>query len=103
MKKIGDTMKHVLPRMPNDIMEVPLYFETVENAFRSFEVGRRYWVKLLLPVMTQRARTVINRVTLADRDNYYAVVKEQLLKKFKLTLREYRSKFMDAKKTAEET
>src|SRR6218665_412239 len=52
--------------------------------------------------MKQRARTVINRVTLADRDNY-AVVKEQLLKEFKLTPREYRSKSMDAKKTAEET
>src|SRR6218665_299247 len=60
MKKIGDGMKHVLPRMPNDIMKVPLYFETVENAFRSFEVDRRNWVKLLLPLMTQRARNVIN-------------------------------------------
>src|SRR6218665_3526605 len=88
--------------MPNDIMEVPLYFEIVEKAFRNFEVDRRYWVKFLLPLMTQRARTVINRVTLADRDNY-ATVKEQLLKEFKLTTREYRSKFMDAKKTAEET
>src|SRR6218665_3127612 len=102
MKKIGDAMKHVLPRMPNDIMEVPLYFDTVENAFRSFEVDSRYWVKLLLPLMTQRARTIINRVTLADRDNY-ATVKEQLLKDFKLTQREYRPKFMDAKKTTEET
>src|SRR6218665_3239866 len=53
-------------------------------------------------LMNKRARTVINRVTLADRDNY-ATVKEQLLKEFKLTPREYRSKFMDAKKTAEET
>ena len=52
--------------------------------------------------MTQRARTVINRVTLADRDNY-ATVKEHLLRELKLTSREYRSKFKDAKKTAEET
>src|SRR6218665_2573237 len=88
--------------MPNDMMEVLLYFETVENAFRSFEVDRRYWVELLLPLMTHRARTVINRVTLADRDNY-ATVKEQLLNEFKLTPREYRSKSMDAKKMAEET
>src|SRR6218665_1374646 len=66
------------------------------------QVDRRYWVNLLLPLMTQRVRTVINRVTLADRDSY-ATVKEHLLKEFKLTPREYRSKFMDAKKTAEET
>jgi len=84
MKKSGYAMKHVLPRMPNNMIEVPLYFETVENAFRSFEVDRRYWVRLLLPLMTQRARTVINRVALADRDNYNTI-KEHLLKEFKLT------------------
>src|SRR6218665_990623 len=74
----------------------------VRQVMQMPQMDRRYWVKLLLPLMTQRARTVINRVTLADRDNY-ATVKEQLLKEFKLTPREYRSKFMDAKKTAEET
>src|SRR6218665_1104190 len=74
----------------------------VRQVMQMPQMDRRYWVKLLLPLMTQRARIVINRVTLADRDNY-ATVKEQLLKEFKLTPREYRSKFMDAKKTAEET
>ena len=66
------------------------------------QVHRQYLVKLLLPLMTQRARTVINRVALAHRDNYNTV-KEHLLKEFKLTPRECRSKFMDAMKTAEET
>ena len=41
IKKIGDAMKHVLPKMPSDMMEVPLYFETVENAFHSFKVDRQ--------------------------------------------------------------
>src|SRR6218665_2121774 len=60
--------------------------EDVEVCVRQVmrQMDRRYWVKLLLPLITQRARTVINRVTLADRDNY-AVVNEQLLKEFKLT------------------
>src|SRR6218665_2246743 len=73
----------------------------VRQVMQMPQIDRRYWVKLLLPLMTQRARTVINRVTLADRDNY-VTVKEQLLKEFKLTPREYRSKFMDGQKTAEE-
>src|SRR6218665_3226576 len=73
----------------------------VRQVMQMPEIDRRYWVKLLLPLMTQRARTVINRVTLADRDNY-ATDKEHLLKEFKLTPREYRSKFMDGQKTAEE-
>src|SRR5688572_10771461 len=102
IKKIGDAMKHVLPKMPSDMMEVPLYFETVENAFNSFNVDRQFWVKLLLPLMTPKARTVLNRLSLADLDNYEKV-KQHLLKEFKLTPREYRSKFVDAKKTAEET
>src|SRR6218665_1792064 len=85
-----------IPFCPNTILSIP---------FCPYHFVRYHFVlepKLLLSLMTQRARTVINRVIMADRDNY-ATVKEQLLKKLKLTPREYRSKFMDAKKTAEET
>src|SRR6218665_2864421 len=39
----------------------------VRQVMQMPQIDRRYWVKLLLPLMTQRARTVINRVTLADR------------------------------------
>src|ERR1700735_1738497 len=102
IKKIGDAMKHVLPRMPQDLMEIPLYFQTVENAFRSFAVEERHWVKLLLPLMTPKARTVLNRRAVTERDNYQRV-REHLLKEYKLTAREYRSRFLGAKKTAEET
>src|SRR3984885_2706950 len=101
IKKIGDAMKHVLPRMPQDLMEIPLYFQTVENAFRSFAVEERHWVKLLLPLMTSKARTVLNRLAITERDNYQRV-REHLLKEYKLTAREYRSRFLGAKKTAEE-
>ena len=52
--------------------------------------------------MIQKAINVVNRVALTDRDNYNAV-KAHRVKEFKLKLREYRSKFMDDKKTAEET
>ena len=59
-------------------------------------------MKLLLPLITPKARTVLNRLSFADLDDY-EIVKQHLLKEFKLTPREYRSKFIDAKKTAEET
>ena len=102
MKKLGDAMKHVLPRMPNDLAEIPLYFETVENAFKSFVVEKAYWVKLLLPLMTYKARAVLNRLSYQDQDDYDRV-KEYILKEFKLTPREYRAKFMEAKKMPDET
>ena len=44
----------------------------------------------------------LNILSFDDLDDYQ-VVKQHLLKEFKLTPREYRSKFIDAKKTVEET
>ena len=52
--------------------------------------------------MTPKARTVLNRLAITERDNYQRV-REHLLKEYKLTAREYRSRFLGAKKTAEET
>lgn len=52
--------------------------------------------------MMPKARTVMNRVATTDIDNYQTVT-AHLLKEFKLTSREYRSKFLEAKKTPEET
>lgn len=54
--------------------------------------------------MTLKARTVLNRVSLVYLGNYmymYITVKTHLLKEFKLTPREYRSKLVEATKTAE--
>lgn len=65
---------------------MPLYFETVENEFRSFNVHKQIWVKLLLSLMTQEAGTVLNRLSYADLDDY-GEVKQHLLKEFKLTMR----------------
>lgn len=70
------------------------------NAFRSFDVDRRHWVKLLLRVTCMSiARTVLNRVALVDLDDNNTV-NPHLLKEFNLTPRENRLKFIDAKKTA---
>ena len=102
LKRFGDAMKHVLPRMPVDLAEIPLYFETVENALKSFNVEKGYWVKLLLPLMTYKARAVLNRLSYREHDDYERV-KEYILKEFKLTPREYRAKFLEAKKLPDET
>ena len=51
--------------------------EVVEVCVRQIlqipHMDSQYWVKLLLHLMIPKARTVINRVALTDRDNYKAV------------------------------
>ena len=47
--EIGDTMQHELPKMPNDMIEVPLYVEDVNKAFEcdttsNETYSQTYWV-----------------------------------------------------------
>lgn len=96
MKKLDDTMKHVVPCTLTGLAEILLYFEIVENAFRSFMVEKVHWVKLLLPLMTYKARAVLNWLSYHDHDDYDRA-KDYILKEFILTPREYRAKFIEAK------
>lgn len=52
--------------------------------------------------MTPKARAVLKIMSFDDLENYDRV-KQHMLEELKLMLREYRSKFVDARKTMEET
>lgn len=41
-KKLGDAMKHVLPRMPAVFAEIALYFGAVENALEVSELRKGF-------------------------------------------------------------
>ena len=57
-KKFGDTMKHVLPQMPKPPEGLPMYFENVEKLCTTYEVPEELKAKLLLPLLTPRAKAV---------------------------------------------
>ena len=92
VKRYGDAIKLVVNVMPDDIAEVPMYLDGLEKTFRSHDVPQDLWAKLLNPHLSQQAKSAINRLTDNERDQY-DVVKEYLLKQFKLTAIEHKSKF----------
>ena len=81
-KRYGDTLKHVLPRMPSESAEIPAYFDTVENVFGVYEVLNNLKAKLILTLLSFRANSVIGRLTAAQMDDYDEL-KRFLLAQFK--------------------
>jgi len=101
-KRYGDILKHVLPRMPRDPGELINFFDTCKNLWALYEVPNELRAKLLLPLLTAKAKSLINRLdakSLADVKE----IKTFLLNEFRLTSREYRARFNAATRGHDET
>ena len=102
LKIAADSLKHVLPNQPPDAAEFPLFFKTVEGFFASFEIDKDLQAKLLLPKLSTRSKAMLARMPPDDAD-VYEKVKKFLLTEYKLSPREYRTKFLTATRAASET
>jgi len=69
-KRFGDTLQHVLPKMPTDVGQIPQYFENVEHLFDIYEVPAELRSKLLIPHLSERAKSLIGRLEGKFLDNY---------------------------------
>ena len=94
-------MKHVLPQMPHEMAEIQ-FFDTVEKLYEIYEVPEDVRAKLLLPLLTKQAKSIVGRLPLANLGRY-AELKKFLLFEFKLTPKEYKNRFDEATKRADET
>jgi len=101
-KRFGDTLRHVLPKMPTDLGQIPEYFENVEHLFDIYEVPADLRSKLLIPHLSERAKSLIDRLEVKSLDNYDKM-KRFLLGEFKLTAMEYKTRFDKASKRFDET
>ena len=61
-KRFGDALRHVLPQMQNESAELPLFFDNVEKLFKSYNVRADVQAKLVLPLLTPRAKMLIGQV-----------------------------------------
>jgi len=61
-KRFGDTLRHVLPKMPTDVDQIPQYFENIEHLFDIYEVHADLRSKLLIPHLSERAKSLIGRL-----------------------------------------
>ena len=102
IKKFGDILKNVLPKMPTEDVELPLYLESVESMFALYQVPDDLKCALLMPFFSEKAKKLVRRLP-ADQMNTYAKLKAALLREFRLTPQQYRMQFVKAEKLATES
>jgi len=85
-KKFGDILKHVLPRMPADPGELMTFWDTVENLWSVCEVPENLRAKLILPMLTPKAKSLVSRLSV-DELSDIKKLEEFLLREFRLTSR----------------
>jgi len=74
----------------------------VKNLYKMYEIPVDLQAKLLLPWLSKKARVITNRLSLTELDDYN-VVKQRILTEFRLTSREYLSRFQEARKQSDES
>ena len=88
--------------MPTESAELPAFFDSVENLFKLYEIPADLRSKLLIPRLSGKAKAIVNKFTIKDLDDY-EMIKKHLLAEFRLTPRELRSRFTQARKGLDET
>ena len=58
-KRFGDALRHVLPHMPSEHADLPQFFDTVEKLFTIYQVPADVQGKLLIPILSTQAKTII--------------------------------------------
>ena len=86
-KKFGDALIHVLPHMSSEHAELPQFCDTVEKLFTIYQVSADVQAKLLIPILSSQAKTIIGRM-MSDDLTSYDKVKQFLLTEFRLTPKE---------------
>jgi len=102
VKFFGNVLKKVMPRFPSDVADIPIFFEGVEKLFQIFEVPEELKSKLLLPYLSDKAKSLLLRLDAAKRD-HYSEVKAFLLNELKLTPIKFKERFDRAVRNKDET
>jgi hypothetical protein len=102
IKFFGSMLKNVMPRFSSDVADVPMFFEGVEKLLSSFEVPDDLKAKLLLPYLSDKAKSLLLRLEQAKQEKY-SEVKAFLLNEFKLTPIQFKERFDRATRNRDET
>jgi len=102
IKRFGDALRYSMVEMSDEPGELPHFFTTIESLYDSFAVPDDIRSKLLLPLVSNRAKLLLSRLT-TDQLADYATVRDFLLSEFKLTSSQYRDRFQTTHKQSSET
>jgi len=81
VKRYGSALKQVVSPMPSDATEIPQCFESLEAMFRSFEIPADLRAKLLLSLLSLKAKSLISRLNVEELEDYEGV-RDFLLSEF---------------------
>jgi len=69
LKLYGD-IKNVALKFPSDFADIPIFYESMEKLFNSVKVPIELRAKLLLPYLSERARSLLLRLDHERQDDY---------------------------------
>ena len=101
-KLFMEAMKGVVWKFPGDPVEIPGYFEHLENLFELYDVDEAVKSKLLQSQLNDRAKSLVVRLSRDDLDNYDSF-KGFLLNEFKISSLQLRDRFNTLRKANDET
>jgi len=83
-KRFGEMMRHVLLKMPLESAKLPQFFKTVEKLYAMYEISAEIQAKILIPLFTAQAKSLVNQMSIDDMSKYDEL-KKFLLTGYKLT------------------
>jgi len=91
LKLYGDIVKNVAPKFPFDFAGIPIFYESMQKLFDSVKVPVELRSKLLLPHLSERARSLLLRLDHKRQDDYVEV-RTFLLSEFQLAPFQFKSR-----------
>ena len=101
-KRYSDALKNILWKFPSDPIEIPGFFDHLDGLFNVYEVDKDVRAKLLLAILSERAKALTMRLTEAQL-NDYKFLKEFLLREFKISPSNLRARFWSLHKASDES
>ncbi|XP_064482824.1 uncharacterized protein LOC135395659 [Ornithodoros turicata] len=102
MLKFANLLKGVLSPMPTQESLVPGWFEDVEATLEAYNVPKEWRAGLVLPLLSERARALLTRLSSVERTQYDKL-KSKILEGLRLSTAEYRHLFLQSRRSGKET
>ena len=97
IKRYGNMLKNILSSQPNDDFDLPIWLTSIETIFELQSMPLDLRATLLLPYLNTKAKMLVCLLT-PELIKTYDSLKQALLREFRLTPKQYRTQFLEAKK-----
>jgi len=102
LKQFGDALAQVIGFQPDDVTDLPSYFQGVEAQCTKLDVPATYQARLLHKYLAPKFRALCSRMDPKVRDDYVQM-KNAILKEYGLTAKCFLDKFNTLKKNTRKT